>query len=79
MVGGPGMVGKMGAEGGAIDEGGGVCCCAWTALATSSSHRSASDGVRLCPLCICIAMETVGGEWSGGSACTQEEVADANR
>lgn len=67
MEGGPGMVGMVG-------PGGGVCC-ALTALETSSSHLSASEGVRLCPLCICIAAETGGGEWSGGSGCTQDEVA----
>lgn len=51
-----------------------------TAFETSSSHFSASEGVRLCPLCICIciciciATETGGGEWSAGSGCTQEDV-----
>lgn len=59
---------------GMAGPGGGVCW-ALTALETSSSHLSASEGVRLCPLCICIAAETGGGEWSGESGCTQEEVA----
>lgn len=70
IEGGPGMAGMAGMAG----PGGGVCCDL-TALETSSSHLSASEGVRLCPLCICIPAETAGGEWSGGSACTQEEAA----
>lgn len=54
---GPGMVGMAG-------PGGGVCW-ALTAFETSSSHLSASEGVRLWPLCI--ATETGGGDWRGGS------------
>lgn len=63
-MGGPGMagVGWMGG-GGRL----GVCCWALTAWATSSSQRSASEGVLLCPLWT--------GDWTGGSACTQEDVA----
>lgn len=57
-----------------VGPGGGVCW-ALTALETSSSHLSASEGVRLWPLCICIATGAGGGEWSGGSGCTQVEVA----
>lgn len=66
-MGGPGMagVGWMGG-GGRL----GVCCWALTAWATSSSQRSASEGVLLCPL-----WTTGGGDWTGGSACTQEDVA----
>lgn len=64
------MVGMVGMVG----PGGGVCW-AFTALETSSNHLSASDGVRLWPLCICIATETGGGEWRGASVCTHEEVA----
>lgn len=59
---------------GMAGPGGGVCW-AFTALETSSNHLSASDGVRLWPLCICITTETGGGEWRGASACTHEEVA----
>lgn len=66
IEGGPGMVGMVGPEGGV--------CWALTALETSSSHLSASEGVRLCPLCICITAETGGGEWSGDSGGTQDEV-----
>lgn len=53
--------------------GGGVCW-ALTALETSSNHRSASEGVRLCPLCVCTA-ETGGGEWRDASGCTQDDAA----
>ena len=66
IVGGPGMEGIVGPGGG--------LCWALMAFETSSSHRSASDGVRRCPLCICIATDG-GGEWCGGSGCTQEELA----
>lgn len=45
---------------GMVGPGGGVCW-ALTTLDTSSNHLSASEGVRLCPLCI--AMETGEGEW----------------
>lgn len=48
-------------------------------METSSSHLSASEGVRLCPLCICMAAETAGGEWRGGSGCTQDEVAGGGK
>lgn len=59
---------------GMVGPGGGVCW-ALTALETSSNHLSASEGVRLCPLCICTAAETGGGEWSEVSGCTQEGAA----
>ena len=69
-------MGRAGWEGGGARVGGGVDCWALTALATSSSQRSASDGVLLCP-----PLWTVmgGGDWIGGSACTQEEVAGRER
>lgn len=49
----PGTMGTVGTGGGCWVGGGGggsmdkVCCWAFTALETSSSQRSASDGVRL--------------------------------
>ena len=69
MEGGPGIAGMVG-------PGGGVCW-ALTALETSSNHLSASEGVRLWPLCI--AAETEGGEWSEASGCTQDEVAEKEK
>lgn len=50
----PGAMGTLGTGGGCWVGGGGsvgrVCCWAFTALETSSSQRSASDGVRLWPV-----------------------------
>lgn len=50
----PGPMGTVGTGGGCWVGGGGrvggVCCWAFTALETSSSQRSASDGVRLWPV-----------------------------
>lgn len=62
--GGPGMADMGGAGWGGTCG----CCCGWafTALATSSSQRSASDGVRLWPLA------TAGGDCSTCSGCTHE-------
>lgn len=59
---------------GTAGPGGGVCC-ALTALETSSNHLSASEGVRLCPLCICAAAGTAGGERREASGGTQDEAA----